>query len=195
MKSFAAFLLIVFLSSLNCNNNTTNATTEELKESLSKFEDELTELKEALGQNQSFPEDNMTEEEYEKKFNEDIQEILKEMKLDDKETITKKQFEILFKKVMTKDESDEDTEESEQILSGITEKLMETIPDTVYVKNITQYFNSQKLAEIFSDLLSDLGADFDLLGMNEQTDETFQDEMLQDLEKKKEPTDEKIEDL
>lgn len=195
MKSFAAFLLIVFLSSLNCNNNTTNATTEELKESLSKFEDELTELKEALGQNQSFPEDNMTEEEYEKKFNEDIQEILKEMKLDDKETITKNQFEILFKKVMTKDESDEDTEESEQILSGITEKLMDTIPDTVYVKNITQYFNSQKLAEIFSDLLSDLGADFDLLGMNEQTDETFQDEMLQDLEKKKEPTDEKIEDL
>ncbi len=193
MKSFAAFLLILFLSSIHCNNNTTNATTEELKESLSKIEDELTELKEALGQNQSFPEDNMTEEEYEKQFNEDIQAILKEMKLDDKETMTKKQFETLFKKVMTKDDPDEDTEESEQILAGITEKLMVTIPDTVYVKNITQYFNSQKLAEIFSDLLGDLGADFDLLGMNEQVDENVQDEMFQDIEKKNE--DEKIEDL
>ena len=193
MKSFAAFLLILFLSSIHCNNNTTNATTEELKESLSKIEDELTELKEALGQNQSFPEDNMTEEEYEKQFNEDIQAILKEMKLDDKETNTKKQFETLFKKVMTKDDPDEDTEESEQILAGITEKLMVTIPDTVYVKNITQYFNSQKLAEIFSDLLGDLGADFDLLGMNEQVDENVQDEMFQDIEKKNE--DEKIEDL
>lgn len=193
MKSFAAFLLILFLSSIHCNNNTTNATTEELKESLSKIEDELTELKEALGQNQSFPEDNMTEEEYEKQFNEDIQAILKEMKLDDKETMTKKQFETLFKKVMTKDDPDEDTEESEQILTGITEKLMVTIPDTVYVKNITQYFNSQKLAEIFSDLLGDLGADFDLLGMNEQVDENVQDEMFQDIEKKNE--DEKIEDL
>ena len=193
MKSFAAFLLILFLSSIHCNNNTTNATTEELKESLSKIEDELTELKQALGQNQSFPEDNMTEEEYEKQFNEDIQAILKEMKLDDKETMTKKQFETLFKKVMTKDDPDEDTEESEQILAGITEKLMVTIPDTVYVKNITQYFNSQKLAEIFSDLLGDLGADFDLLGMNEQVDENVQDEMFQDIEKKNE--DEKIEDL
>lgn len=193
MKSFTAFLLILFLSSIHCNNNTTNATTEELKESLSKIEDELTELKEALGQNQSFPEDNMTEEEYEKQFNEDIQAILKEMKLDDKETMTKKQFETLFKKVMTKDDPDEDTEESEQILAGITEKLMVTIPDTVYVKNITQYFNSQKLAEIFSDLLGDLGADFDLLGMNEQVDENVQDEMFQDIEKKNE--DEKIEDL
>lgn len=193
MKSFAAFLLILFLSSIHCNNNTTNATTEELKESLSKIEDELTELKEALGQNQSFPEDNMTEEEYEKQFNEDIQAILKEMKLDDKETMTKKQFETFFKKVMTKDDPDEDTEESEQILAGITEKLMVTIPDTVYVKNITQYFNSQKLAEIFSDLLGDLGADFDLLGMNEQVDENVQDEMFQDIEKKNE--DEKIEDL
>lgn len=193
MKSFAAFLLILFLSSIHCNNNTTNATTEELKESLSKIEDELIELKEALGQNQSFPEDNMTEEEYEKQFNEDIQAILKEMKLDDKETMTKKQFETLFKKVMTKDDPDEDTEESEQILAGITEKLMVTIPDTVYVKNITQYFNSQKLAEIFSDLLGDLGADFDLLGMNEQVDENVQDEMFQDIEKKNE--DEKIEDL
>lgn len=193
MKSFAAFLLILFLSSIHCNNNTTNATTEELKESLSKIEDELTELKEAFGQNQSFPEDNMTEEEYEKQFNEDIQAILKEMKLDDKETMTKKQFETLFKKVMTKDDPDEDTEESEQILAGITEKLMVTIPDTVYVKNITQYFNSQKLAEIFSDLLGDLGADFDLLGMNEQVDENVQDEMFQDIEKKNE--DEKIEDL
>ena len=193
MKSFAAFLLILFLSSIHCNNNTTNATTEELKESLSKIEDELTELKEAFGQNQSFPEDNMTEEEYEKQFNEDIQAILKEMKLDDKETMTKKQFETLVKKVMTKDDPDEDTEESEQILTGITEKLMVTIPDTVYVKNITQYFNSQKLAEIFSDLLGDLGADFDLLGMNEQVDENVQDEMFQDIEKKNE--DEKIEDL
>lgn len=193
MKSFAAFLLILFFSSIHCNNNTTNATTEELKESLSKIEDELTELKEALGQNQSFPEDNMTEEEYEKQFNEDIQAILKEMKLDDKETMTKKQFETLFKKVMTKDDPDEDTEESEQILAGITEKLMVTIPDTVYVKNITQYFNSQKLAEIFSDLLGDLGADFDLLGMNEQVDENVQDEMFRDIEKKNE--DEKIEDL
>ena len=193
MKSFAAFLLILFLSSIHCNNNTTNATTEELKESLSKIEDELTELKEAFGQNQSFPEDNMTEEEYEKQFNEYIQAILKEMKLDDKETMTKKQFETLFKKVMTKDDPDEDTEESEQILTGITEKLMVTIPDTVYVKNITQYFNSQKLAEIFSDLLGDLGADFDLLGMNEQVDENVQDEMFQDIEKKNE--DEKIEDL
>ena len=193
MKSFAVFLLILFLSSIHCNNNTTNATTEELKESLSKIEDELTELKEALGQNQSFPEDNMTEEEYEKQFNEDIQAILKEMKLDDKETMTKKQFETLFKKVMTKDDPEEDKEESEQILAGITEKLLVTIPDTVYVKNITQYFNSQKLAEIFSDLLGDLGADFDLLGMNEQVDENVQDEMFQDIEKKNE--DEKNEDL
>lgn len=192
MKTFSIILFALFLSSLLCNNNTTN---EDLNESISKIEDELIDLKEALGENQSFPEDNMTDEEYEKKFNEDIQEILKEMKLDDKETITKSQFETLFKKIMTKDDPDGESEESEQILSGITEKLMETIPDAVFVKNITQYFNSQKIAEIFSDLLGDLGADFDMIGMMDQTDEKGQDDMLKDLEKDKENLGEKIEDL
>ena len=69
MKTFSIILFALFLSSLLCNNNTTN---EDLNESISKIEDELIDLKEALGENQSFPEDNMTDEEYEKKFNEDI---------------------------------------------------------------------------------------------------------------------------
>ena len=178
MKSLTSFILLLSLILFAaCQDNETNSTIanmteEELRESLEKLQEDMIDLKESLGVNQSFADDpdNLSDQDYEKQFKDDLDKILVEMGVNEQETITKAQFETLFRKVMNKDAIEESNEDTEKVLEGITEKMMASVPEVVFLKNITEYFNTRKMAEIFSDLLSDLGADFDLVGMVDEYD-------------------------
>lgn len=179
MKSLTSFILLLLLILFaSCQGNETNSTDaniteEELKESLEKLQEDLIDFKESMGINQSTADEanNLSDEDYEKQFNDDLAKILVEMGVSEQETITKAQFETLFKKVMNKDAAGEEiNEETEKVIDGITQKMMASVPEVVYLKNITEYFNTRKMAEIFTDLLSDLGADFDLVGMVDEYD-------------------------
>lgn len=196
MKSLTSFILLLSLILFAaCQDNETNSTIanmteEELRESLEKLQEDMIDLKESLGVNQSFADDpdNLSDQDYEKQFKDDLDKILVEMGVNEQETITKAQFETLFRKVMNKDATEESNEDTEKVLEGITEKMMASVPEVVFLKNITEYFNTRKMAEIFSDLLSDLGADFDLVGMVDEYDKkkkkgVSNEDILADIQK------------
>lgn len=196
MKSLTSFILLLSLILFAaCQDNETistiaNMTEEELRESLEKLQEDMIDLKESLGVNQSFADDpdNLSDQDYEKQFKDDLDKILVEMGVNEQETITKAQFETLFRKVMNKDAIEESNEDTEKVLEGITEKMMASVPEVVFLKNITEYFNTRKMAEIFSDLLSDLGADFDLVGMVDEYDKkkkegVSNEDILADIQK------------
>ena len=196
MKSLTSFILLLSLILFAaCQDNETNSTIanmteEELRESLEKLQEDMIDLKESLGVNQSFADDpdNLSDQDYEKQFKDDLDKILVEMGVNEQETITKAQFETLFRKVMNKDAIEESNEDTEKVLEGITEKMMASVPEVVFLKNITEYFNTRKMAEIFSDLLSDLGADFDLVGMVDEYDKkkkegVSNEDILADIQK------------
>ena len=196
MKSLTSFILLLSLILFAaCQDNETistiaNMTEEELRESLEKLQEDMIDLKESLGVNQSFADDpdNLSDQDYEKQFKDDLDKILVEMGVNEQETITKAQFETLFRKVMNKDATEESNEDTEKVLEGITEKMMASVPEVVFLKNITEYFNTRKMAEIFSDLLSDLGADFDLVGMVDEYDKkkkegVSNEDILADIQK------------
>ena len=196
MKSLTSFILLLSLILFAaCQDNETistiaNMTEEELRESLEKLQEDMIDLKESLGVNQSFADDpdNLSDHDYEKQFKDDLDKILVEMGVNEQETITKAQFETLFRKVMNKDAIEESNEDTEKVLEGITEKMMASVPEVVFLKNITEYFNTRKMAEIFSDLLSDLGADFDLVGMVDEYDKkkkegVSNEDILADIQK------------
>lgn len=196
MKLLTSFILLLSLILFAaCQDNETNSTIanmteEELRESLEKLQEDMIDLKESLGVNQSFADDpdNLSDQDYEKQFKDDLDKILVEMGVNEQETITKAQFETLFRKVMNKDATEESNEDTEKVLEGITEKMMASVPEVVFLKNITEYFNTRKMAEIFSDLLSDLGADFDLVGMVDEYDKkkkegVSNEDILADIQK------------
>ena len=196
MKSLTSFILLLSLILFAaCQDNETNSTIanmteEELRESLEKLQEDMIDLKESLGVNQSFADDpdNLSDQDYEKQFKDDLDKILVEMGVNEQETITKAQFETLFRKVMNKDATEESNEDTEKVLEGITEKMMASVPEVVFLKNITEYFNTRKMAEIFTDLLSDLGADFDLVGMVDEYDKkkkegVSNEDILADIQK------------
>ena len=196
MKLLTSFILLLSLILFAaCQDNETistiaNMTEEELRESLEKLQEDMIDLKESLGVNQSFADDpdNLSDQDYEKQFKDDLDKILVEMGVNEQETITKAQFETLFRKVMNKDAIEESNEDTEKVLEGITEKMMASVPEVVFLKNITEYFNTRKMAEIFSDLLSDLGADFDLVGMVDEYDKkkkegVSNEDILADIQK------------
>ena len=196
MKSLTSFILLLSLILFAaCQDNETNSTIanmteEELRESLEKLQEDMIDLKESLGVNQSFADDpdNLSDQDYEKQFKDDLDKILVEMGVNEQETITKAQFETLFRKVMNKDAIEESNEDTEKVLEGITEKMMASVPEVVFLKNITEYFNTRKMAEIFTDLLSDLGADFDLVGMVDEYDKkkkegVSNEDILADIQK------------
>ena len=196
MKSLTSFILLLSLilfaacQDKETNSTIANMTEEELRESLEKLQEDMIDLKESLGVNQSFADDpdNLSDQDYEKQFKDDLDKILVEMGVNEQETITKAQFETLFRKVMNKDATEESNEDTEKVLEGITEKMMASVPEVVFLKNITEYFNTRKMAEIFSDLLSDLGADFDLVGMVDEYDKkkkegVSNEDILADIQK------------
>ena len=196
MKSLTSFILLLSLilfaacQDKETNSTIANMTEEELRESLEKLQEDMIDLKESLGVNQSFADDpdNLSDQDYEKQLKDDLDKILVEMGVNEQETITKAQFETLFRKVMNKDATEESNEDTEKVLEGITEKMMASVPEVVFLKNITEYFNTRKMAEIFSDLLSDLGADFDLVGMVDEYDKkkkegVSNEDILADIQK------------
>ena len=154
MKSLTSFILLLSLILFAaCQDNETNSTIanmteEELRESLEKLQEDMIDLKESLGVNQSFADDpdNLSDQDYEKQFKDDLDKILVEMGVNEQETITKAQFETLFRKVMNKDAIEESNEDTEKVLEGITEKMMASVPEVVFLKNITEYFNTRKMA-------------------------------------------------
>ena len=56
-------------------------------------------------------------------------------------------------------------------MSIIAEKMLRTVPDVVPVNTIADYFSPRNMAAIFTEYLSELGANFDLVSMIDQYDE------------------------
>ena len=154
MKALTSLLMSLYILSFILCNVTSNA-------------DETVEL------NQTAGDDSKEETEEEKNariLREDIKKALTDMGAADAETITKEQFKKVFTQVMDKAD-DASKEEINQVMSIIAEKMLRTVPDVVPVNTIADYFSPRNMAAIFTEYLSELGANFDLVSMIDQYDE------------------------
>ena len=154
MKALTSLLMSLYILSFILCNVTSNA-------------DETVEL------NQTARGDSKEETEEEKNariLREDIKKALTDMGAADAETITKEQFKKVFTQVMDKAD-DASKEEINQVMSIIAEKMLRTVPDVVPVNTIADYFSPRNMAAIFTEYLSELGANFDLVSMIDQYDE------------------------
>lgn len=116
------------------------------------------------------PKEETEEEKNARILREDIKKALTDMGAADAETITKEQFKKVFSQVMDKgDEASK--EEMNQVMSIISEKMLKKVPDVVPVNTIVDYFSPRNMAAVFTEYLSELGADFDLVSMVDQYDE------------------------
>ena len=116
------------------------------------------------------PKEETEEEKNARILREDIKKALTDMGAADAETITKEQFKKVFTQVMDKgDEASK--EEINQVMSIISEKMLKKVPDVVPVNTIVDYFSPRNMAAVFTEYLSELGADFDLVSMVDQYDE------------------------
>lgn len=116
------------------------------------------------------PKEETEEEKNARILREDIKKALTDMGAADAETITKEQFKKVFSQVMDKgDEASK--EEMNQVMSIISEKMLKKVPDVVPVNTIVDYFSPRNMAVVFTEYLSELGADFDLVSMVDQYDE------------------------
>ena len=84
-------------------------------------------------------------------------------------TITKEQFGKVFKQVMDKGD-DAQKAEVGPVMDIISGKMMRSVPDVVPVDTIESYFSPKNMAKIFTEYLSELGADFDLVSMVDDYD-------------------------
>ena len=154
MKALTSLLMSLYILSFILCNVTSNA-------------NETVEL------NQTAEGDSKEETEEEKNariLREDIKKALTDMGAADAETITKEQFKKVFTQVMDKAD-DASKEEINQVMSIIAEKMLRTVPDVVPVNTIADYFSPRNMAAIFTEYLSELGANFDLVSMIDQYDE------------------------
>ena len=154
MKALTSLLISLYILSFILCNVTSNA-------------NETVEL------NQTAEGDSKEETEEEKNariLREDIKKALTDMGAADAETITKEQFKKVFTQVMDKAD-DASKEEINQVMSIIAEKMLRTVPDVVPVNTIADYFSPRNMAAIFTEYLSELGANFDLVSMIDQYDE------------------------
>ena len=151
MKALTSLLMSLYILSFILCNVTSNANeTVELNQTDSKEETE--------------------EEKNARILREDIKKALTDMGAADAETITKEQFKKVFTQVMDKAD-DASKEEINQVMSIIGEKMLRTVPDVVPVNTIADYFSPRNMAAIFTEYLSELGANFDLVSMIDQYDE------------------------
>ena len=154
MKALTSLLMSLYILSFILCNVTSNA-------------NETVEL------NQTAEGDSKEETEEEKNariLREDIKKALTDMGAADAETITKEQFKKVFTQVIDKAD-DASKEEINQVMSIIAEKMLRTVPDVVPVNTIADYFSPRNMAAIFTEYLSELGANFDLVSMIDQYDE------------------------
>ena len=154
MKALTSLLMSLYILSFILCNVTSNA-------------DETVELNQTAGGDSK---EETEEEKNARILREDIKKALTDMGAADAETITKEQFKKVFTQVMDKAD-DASKEEINQVMSIIAEKMLRTVPDVVPVNTIADYFSPRNMAAIFTEYLSELGANFDLVSMIDQYDE------------------------
>lgn len=154
MKALTSLLISLYILSFILCNVTSNA-------------DETVELNQTAGGDSK---EETEEEKNARILREDIKKALTDMGAADAETITKEQFKKVFTQVMDKAD-DASKEEINQVMSIIAEKMLRTVPDVVPVNTIADYFSPRNMAAIFTEYLSELGANFDLVSMIDQYDE------------------------
>lgn len=154
MKALTSLLISLYVLSFILCNVTSNV-------------NETVELNQTA---ESEPKEETEEEKNARILREDIKKALTDMGAADAETITKEQFKKVFSQVMDKgDEASK--EEMNQVMSIISEKMLKKVPDVVPVNTIVDYFSPRNMAAVFTEYLSELGADFDLVSMVDQYDE------------------------
>lgn len=154
MKALTSLLISLYVLSFILCNVTSNV-------------NETVELNQTA---ESEPKEETEEEKNARILREDIKKALTDMGAADAETITKEQFKKVFTQVMDKgDEASK--EEINQVMSIISEKMLKKVPDVVPVNTIVDYFSPRNMAAVFTEYLSELGADFDLVSMVDQYDE------------------------
>lgn len=154
MKALTSLLISLYILSFILCNVTSNA-------------NETVELNQTAGGDSK---EETEEEKNARILREDIKKALTDMGAADAETITKEQFKKVFTQVMDKAD-DASKEEINQVMSIIAEKMLRTVPDVVPVNTIADYFSPRNMAAIFTEYLSELGANFDLVSMIDQYDE------------------------
>ena len=154
MKALTSLLMSLYILSFILCNVTSNA-------------NETVELNQTAGGDSK---EETEEEKNARILREDIKKALTDMGAADAETITKEQFKKVFTQVMDKAD-DASKEEINQVMSIIAEKMLRTVPDVVPVNKIADYFSPRNMAAIFTEYLSELGANFDLVSMIDQYDE------------------------
>ena len=154
MKALTSLLISLYILSFILCNVTSNA-------------NETVELNQTAGGDSK---EETEEEKNARILREDIKKALIDMGAADAETITKEQFKKVFTQVMDKAD-DASKEEINQVMSIIAEKMLRTVPDVVPVNTIADYFSPRNMAAIFTEYLSELGANFDLVSMIDQYDE------------------------
>ena len=154
MKTLTSLLMSLYILSFILCNVTSNA-------------NETVELNQTAGGDSK---EETEEEKNARILREDIKKALTDMGAADAETITKEQFKKVFTQVMDKAD-DASKEEINQVMSIIAEKMLRTVPDVVPVNTIADYFSPRNMAAIFTEYLSELGANFDLVSMIDQYDE------------------------
>ena len=154
MKALTSLLMSLYILSFILCNVTSNA-------------NETVELNQTAGGDSK---EETEEEKNARILREDIKKALTDMGATDAETITKEQFKKVFTQVMDKAD-DASKEEINQVMSIIAEKMLRTVPDVVPVNTIADYFSPRNMAAIFTEYLSELGANFDLVSMIDQYDE------------------------
>lgn len=154
MKALTSLLMSLYILSFILCNVTSNA-------------NETVELNQTAGGDSK---EETEEEKNARILREDIKKALTDMGAADAETITKEQFKKVFTQVMDKAD-DASKEEINQVMSIIAEKMLRTVPDIVPVSTIADYFSPRNMAAIFTEYLSELGANFDLVSMIDQYDE------------------------
>lgn len=154
MKALTSLLISLYVLSFILCNVTSNV-------------NETVELNQTA---ESEPKEETEEEKNARILREDIKKALTDMGAADAETITKEQFKKVFTQVMDKgDEASK--EEMNQVMSIISEKMLKKVPDVIPVNTIVDYFSPRNMAAVFTEYLSELGADFDLVSMVDQYDE------------------------
>ena len=107
---------------------------------------------------------NSTDKEEKEHLQERIDEILKKEKWDEQKTITKKQFEKIFKilfellkeEVENKEKKLNDNQQQyfDMLLKQIVELVLKDIPEEIDIKKIVDYLDPIKIQQIFGKVLS-----------------------------------------
>jgi len=107
-------------------------------------------------------------------FDEQTKQILKEMGINESETIDRETFKKLFERVIFRDE--EVNQEEKQVFLQLIDRVAKDVPDTFPTADISKYLDMNRLSDILTELMgspSDAGVDLDGFknDMEEHTDE------------------------